>query len=123
MEFWEYCFNKRLEHYYFFYIRVFLSLSLLDVIVGEDSFLWRVSSQPLITVTRALEDGLNYELETGKTYKQHCTYHINVLSKWQSRDEMAALVIEESPEFAITSRKQCSPLWSRENLGRCYDLG
>ena len=44
MEFWEYCFNKRLEHY-FFYIRVFLSLSMLGVIVGEDSLLWRVSSQ------------------------------------------------------------------------------
>ena len=44
MEFWEYSFNKRLEHY-FFYVRVFLSLSMLDVIVGEDSLLWRVSSR------------------------------------------------------------------------------
>ena len=40
-----YCFNKRLEHYVF-NIRVFLSLSMLGVIVGEDSLLWRVSSQP-----------------------------------------------------------------------------
>ena len=31
VEFWECCFNKRLEHY-FFYIRVFLSLSMLGVI-------------------------------------------------------------------------------------------
>lgn len=33
------------------------------------------------TVTRALEDGLNYELDTGKMYKQHRTYLINLLSK------------------------------------------
>ena len=79
--------------------------------------------QKPFTVTRALEDGLNYELDTGKTCKQHRTYHINLLSKWQSREEMATLVMEESPEFAITPRKQCSPLWSRGNLGRCYDLG
>ena len=53
------------------------------------------------TVTKAFEDGLNYELDTGKTHKQHRTYHINLPSKWQSRDEMAALVMEESPEMAL----------------------
>ena len=54
------------------------------------------------TATRALEDGLYYELDTGKTCKQHCTYHINLLNKWQSRDEKAALVMEESPEMPLT---------------------
>ena len=53
------------------------------------------------TVTKAFEDGLNYELDIGKTHKQHRTYHINLLSKWQSRDERAALVMEESPEMAL----------------------
>ena len=53
------------------------------------------------TVTKAFEDGLNYELDTGKTHKQHRIYHINLLSKWQSRDERAALVMEESPEMAL----------------------
>ena len=45
-----------------------------------------------------LNDGLNYELDTGKTHKQHRTYHINLLSKWQSRDEIAALV---SPQICL----------------------
>ena len=53
------------------------------------------------TVTKAFEDGLNYELDTGKTHKQHRTYNINLLSKWQSRDERTALVMEESPEIAM----------------------
>ena len=39
------------------------------------------------TVTKVFKDGLNYELDTGKVRKQHRTYHINLLSKWQSRDE------------------------------------
>ena len=52
-------------------------------------------------VTRALEGGLTYELDTGKMYQQHRTYHINLLSKWQSRDEMAALVMAESPEMSL----------------------
>ena len=37
----------------------------------------------------------------GKTHKQHCIYRINFLSKWQSRDERADLVMEESPEMAL----------------------
>ena len=43
VEFWEYCLNKRLARasFFFIYIRVFLSLSMLCVIVGEDSLLWR----------------------------------------------------------------------------------
>ena len=48
MGFWEYCFNKRLEHYYFFFIYTcFLQFvyARIGVIVGEDSLLWRVSSQ------------------------------------------------------------------------------
>ena len=49
MGFWEYCFNKRLEHYYFFFIYTcFLQFvyARIGVIVGEDSLLWRVSSHP-----------------------------------------------------------------------------
>ena len=53
------------------------------------------------TTTKAFEDGLNYELDKGETPKQHRTYLINLLSKWQSRDERAALVMEESSEMAL----------------------
>ena len=53
MEFWEYCFNKRLEHY-FFYIRAFLSLSMLSVNIGEDSLLWQVSSQKVNLTNRLI---------------------------------------------------------------------
>ena len=60
-------------------------------------------------VTRVLEDGLNYELDTGKIYKQHRTYHINLLSKWQSRDEMAALVMTESPEMSLPHENNVFP--------------
>ena len=66
------------------------------------------------TVTRALEDGLNYELDTGKTCKQHRTYHINLLSKWQSRDEMAALVMEESPEIPLPHESNVLPFGHEE---------
>ena len=58
------------------------------------------------TITRALEDRLNYEPDTGKTCKQHRTYHINVLSKWQSRD---ALVMEESPEMPSPHKNNVPP--------------
>ena len=52
-------------------------------------------------VTKALADGLNYELDTSKSHKQHRTYHINLLNKWQSRDEIAALIMPESPEMPL----------------------
>jgi len=42
-------------------------------------------------------------------YKQHRTYHINLLSKWQSRDEMAALVMAESPEMPLPHENNVSP--------------
>ena len=60
-------------------------------------------------VTRALEGGLNYELDRGKMYKQHRTYHINLLSKWQSRDETAALVMAESPEMSLPHENNVFP--------------
>ena len=53
------------------------------------------------TVTKVLKHGLNYELDTGKVRKQHRTYHINFLSKWQTRDEIAALVLSESPKMSL----------------------
>ena len=33
------------------------------------------------TITKAFEDGLNYELDTGETSKQQRAYHINLLSE------------------------------------------
>ena len=47
-------------------------------------------------VTAVHDEGRSYELDTGKTNKQHRTYHINLLSKWQDRDEVAALAIHDS---------------------------
>ena len=55
------------------------------------------------TVTRALEDAW------GKTCKLHRTYHINLLSKWQSRDEIATLVMEESPEMPLSHENNIPP--------------
>ena len=66
------------------------------------------------TVTKVLEDGLNYELDTRKSYKQHRTYHINLLSKWQSRDEMVALVMEESPEMPLPHESNVPPFGHKE---------
>ena len=70
--------------------------------------------QKPFTVTRALEDGLNYELDAGKTCKQHRTYHINLLSKWQSRDEKAGLVMEESPEIPLPHENNIPPFGHEE---------
>ena len=66
------------------------------------------------TVTKVFKDGLNYELETGKVRKQHHTYHINLLSKWQSRDEIAALVLPESPEMSLPHENHVPPLDNEE---------
>ena len=58
-------------------------------------------------------DGLNYEVDTGKSHKQHRIYHINLLNKWQSRDEVAALVMPESPEMPLPHEKSV-PLLDNE---------
>ena len=50
----------------------------------------------------------------GKTCKQHRTYHINLLSKWQSRDEMAALVMEESPKIPLPHENNVLPFGHEE---------
>ena len=71
------------------------------------------------TVTRALEDGLNYELDTGKERKQHRTYHINLLSKWQSRDAIGALVMSESPEMSLPHENNVLTLG---NMETCEDV-
>ena len=60
------------------------------------------------TITKVLE------LDTGKSYKQHRTYHINLLSKWQSRDEMVALVMEESPEMSLPHESNVPPFGHEE---------
>ena len=66
------------------------------------------------TVTKVFDDGLNYELDTGKTRKQHRIYHINLLSKWQTRDELAALVMQESPEMSLPHERNVAPIYSNE---------
>ena len=71
------------------------------------------------TVTKVSEDGLNYELDTGKERKQHRTYHINLLSKWQSREEIGALVMSESPEMSLPHENNVLPLGNRET---CEDV-
>ena len=48
------------------------------------------------TVTKVLDDGLNHELHNRKTHEQHRVYHINLLSKWPTGDETAALVMPDS---------------------------
>ena len=70
--------------------------------------------QGLLKVTKVLTDGLNYELDTGKTHKQHRTYHINLLSKWQSHDEIATLVMLESPEMPLPCERDVPQFTSEE---------
>ena len=71
------------------------------------------------TVTKAFEDGLNYELDTGKEREQHRTYHINLLSKWQSRDEIASLVMTQSPEMSLPHENNVLTLG---NMETCEDV-
>lgn len=66
------------------------------------------------TVTKVFKDGLNYELDTGKVRKQHRTYHINLLSKWQSRGEIAALELPESPEMSLPHENHVPSLDNEE---------
>ena len=73
-----------------------------------------VSWQGPYTVTKELNDGLNYELHTGKTHKQRHTYHINLLSKWQSRDKLAALIMPESTEMLLSHEQDVPKLSCEE---------
>ena len=76
-------------------------------------------------VTKVLNDGLNYELDTGKTHKQHGMFHINLLSKWQSRDEIATLVMPESPEMPLPHEPDVPQFTSEntwEDLVMSYEL-
>ena len=73
-----------------------------------------VSWQGPYRVTKVLNDGLNYELDTGKAHKQHRTYHINLLSKWQSRDEMVALVLQESLEMPLPHERDVPAISNEE---------
>ena len=50
-----------------------------------------------------LKDGLNYELDTGKTYKQHQTYHINL-----ERD-VPQFTTEETWEDVVISYELSEP--------------
>ena len=65
-------------------------------------------------MTKVLKDGLNYELDTGKARKQHPTYHINLLSKWQSRDEIAPFMLPESPEMSLPHENHVPSLENEE---------
>ena len=73
-----------------------------------------VSWQGPYRVTKVLNDGLNYEFDTGKAHKQHRTYHINLLSKWQSRDEMVALVLQESLEMPLPHERDVPAISNEE---------
>ena len=66
-------------------------------------------------ITKVLKDGLNYEVDTSKNRKQHRIYHINLLSKWQSRDEAAALVMPESPEMSLPHESNVPLLYNNES--------
>ena len=50
-----------------------------------------VHCQGPFKVKKVFNDGLHYEIDIGKSHKQHRVYHINLLSKWQSRDETTSL--------------------------------
>ncbi|KAK3719590.1 hypothetical protein QZH41_004747 [Actinostola sp. cb2023] len=67
------------------------------------------------TVTKVLKGGLNYELDTGKAIKQHRVYHINLLRKWQSRDEIAALVLPESLNASLPHEANVPPTYDKED--------
>ncbi|KAK3729695.1 hypothetical protein QZH41_004571 [Actinostola sp. cb2023] len=67
------------------------------------------------TVTKVLKGGLNYELDTAKAIKQHRVYHINLLRKWQSRDEIAALVLPESLNASLPHEANVPPTYDKED--------
>jgi hypothetical protein len=67
------------------------------------------------TVTKVMDNGLNYELDTGKAVKQHRVYHINLLRKWQSRDEIAALVVPESSNAPLPHEANVPPTYNKED--------
>lgn len=46
-------------------------------------------------ITKVKDDGRSYEVDTRNKKKRHRTYYINLLKKWQDRDDVAALVIPE----------------------------
>ena len=54
-------------------------------------------------VTKVLKDGLNYELDTGKTYKQHQTYHINL------EQDVPQFTTEETWEDVVISYELSEP--------------
>ena len=65
-------------------------------------------------VTKVLKGGLNYELDTGKVRKHHRTYDINLLSKWQSRDEITSLVFPKSPDMSLPHENHVPSLDNEE---------
>ena len=67
------------------------------------------------TVTKVFDGGLNYELDTGKTVKRNRVYHINLLKKWQSRDEIAALVMPESSSASLPHEANVPPTYDEED--------
>jgi len=68
------------------------------------------------TIMKVLNNGLNYEIDTGKTRKQHRIYHINLLNKWQSRDELTALVMPESQEITLPHESNVPSINSDESF-------
>ncbi|KAK3698954.1 hypothetical protein QZH41_003112 [Actinostola sp. cb2023] len=64
------------------------------------------------TVTSVKEEGRTYEVDTGKRKKQLRTYNINMLSRWQSRDEATAFVMawRNHERCRCLTRKVCPNL-------------
>ena len=67
------------------------------------------------TITKELIDGLNYELDTGKSVKRYRVYHVNLLRKWQSKDEITALVLPESPNASLPHESNVPPTYDKED--------
>ena len=66
------------------------------------------------TVTGVKKEGRAYEVDTGKSRKQLRTYNINMLNRWQSRDETTAFVMGESREMSLPHEKNLPQLSSNE---------
>lgn len=46
-------------------------------------------------ITKVRDDGRSYEVDTNSRKKRHRTYYINLLKKWQDRDDVAALAVAD----------------------------
>ena len=78
------------------------------------------------TVTQVKNDGRSIEVDTGKSIKQRRTFNVNLLSKWQSRPEEMACLVEETCEMTLPHENNLPQLNSREtweDVEICGELG